>query len=447
MVFYFRRKIMFLTNQSNALYDELDFERKTPSESKRKGYRDEFERDYGRIIHSPAFRRLQGKTQVFGPAEGDFHRTRLTHTLEVSQIARGIAIHLNEEAELLNEINGKIDISLIEAASLAHDLGHPPYGHQGERALNKCMRKFDSGFEGNAHTFRLLTSLDIDNSLNLTRATLLGITKYPIIFDNAVNRVVYEKKNKPPKSNIFSEDKAYFDWLIDKFNKYDKEYYTRTSSKTDDHTKTINKTLECSILEIADDIAYATHDLQDVLKFRLLDLEDFKSALNDVFSSSEKFKPVVQSSLKLKATEPSFDSLLREIITSLIDIFIRDIKINIPDNNLQSLRLKYKASLGPESRQMIELLSSKLIHKKVIESQRLQTLEWKGGFIVERLFETLMNDDNLLLLPNDKRNINKENDKEKARVICDYIAGMTDKFAENFYKRLHESNGGRLFDI
>ncbi|MFD1203775.1 dGTP triphosphohydrolase [Sporosarcina contaminans] len=152
------------SGKNNKLYTDSDMQRISNQDDQgRVGNRDEFERDYGRIIHSSAFRRLQGKTQVFGPSEGDFHRTRLTHTLEVSQIARGIAIQLNEKE--IKKINKDfwIDISLIESAALAHDLGHPPYGHQGERALNACVLKYTNnkyGFEGNAHTLRLLTKLE-----------------------------------------------------------------------------------------------------------------------------------------------------------------------------------------------------------------------------------------------------------------------------------------------
>lgn len=264
---------MILYNHAgNTFYVDSDMERhrNMDNANQRVSIRDDFERDFGRIIHSAAFRRLQSKTQVIGIGEGDFHRTRLTHSLEVSQIARGIATTLNEKNNILKNSDSKIDISLIEAAALAHDLGHPPFGHQGERALNKCMRAFELNFEGNAHTFRLLTSREdqSETGLDLTRAALLSVLKYPASMKLVNNPA---ETGKPPKSSVFEEDEHIFEWVINKFTPQEKEYYLQvTESEIGNHWKTLNKTFECSIIELADDISYATYDLEDAFKLNLI---------------------------------------------------------------------------------------------------------------------------------------------------------------------------------
>lgn len=272
---------------SNNLYNESDIERETALPF-RAGFhtRDDFERDYGRIVHSAAFRRLQSKTQVIGVGEGDFHRTRLTHSMEVAQIARGIVLCLNAKSPVLEGADAKIDSSLIEAAALAHDFGHPPFGHQGERALNEMMYKYNGvGFEGNAQTLRILTRLERGIGLNLTRATLLAILKYPIKFDNAIDASIYkngQSNYKPPKSNIYPEDNEIFEWLLLPFTEKERELYLQTKEKVDgEHQETCYKTLECSIIELADDIAYATHDLEDAMRLNFIKIYEVTSILKE----------------------------------------------------------------------------------------------------------------------------------------------------------------------
>lgn len=425
--------------EDNQLYNPSDLERfSNEGTIKRTSKRDDYERDYGRIIHSSAFRRLQGKTQVFGPLEGDFHRTRLTHTLEVSQIARGISIQLNANAIELKTSGCLIDVSLVEAAALAHDLGHPPFGHQGERVLNECMKDY-GGFEGNAHTFRLLTKLEGNKGrgLNLTRATLLGIIKYPIVFSETEIKCK-EKSENPPKVNIFDEDRQVWEWLLKDFTERDINYYL-AKEEGDKYYKTKHKTLECSIIELADDIAYATHDLQDVLKFKLLDLTTF---IEEALEYINK-----HNSLQLESIKEILENLneSKQIDTFIPDLIHRFIKnISIVKNDADSMRLKYNAVMGPEVKGFLDLIS-KVVYNKVIKGQRVQTLEWKGNIIIKGLFDAMMDSD--LLLPEDKRFEKNDDTKMKARKVCDYIAGMTDQYAANFYKRLYEPGTGRLFDI
>ena len=151
--------------------------------------RSQFDRDEARLIHSAAFRRLQSKTQVLGLGESDFYRTRLTHSMEVAQIGRGIVQYLSKKKKFKEHKDHLPDISLITAICLAHDIGHPPFGHGGEVALNYCMRDY-GGFEGNGQTLRILGKLDkytADHGLNPTRRMLLGVLKYPASYNDLVN--------------------------------------------------------------------------------------------------------------------------------------------------------------------------------------------------------------------------------------------------------------------
>ena len=244
------------------LYRDADRAREYRTESK-VSYRSPFRRDYARLLHCPAFRRLQGKTQLFPGAESDFFRNRLTHSLEVAQIAKSIALRINSRHAYF--VDNPIDLDLIETAALAHDLGHPPFGHNGERALDECMRK-KGGFEGNAQTLRILArlekkELDLDEAeetpksedrrvgLNLTYRTLAAVLKY----DKCIPRR-RRRKAGLVKGYYRSERK-----LVDRV----KEQVAGSGLGGFDG---VFKTVECQIMDIADDIAYSTYDLEDALK-------------------------------------------------------------------------------------------------------------------------------------------------------------------------------------
>ncbi|MFD1886715.1 anti-phage deoxyguanosine triphosphatase [Paenibacillus wenxiniae] len=431
----------------NKLYNAQDKERQQPQSPRTKDQsRDEFERDYGRIVHSAAFRRLQSKTQVIGVGESDFPRTRLTHSMEVAQIARGIASSLNSKNKLLIESDQKIDSSLIEAAALAHDFGHPPFGHQGERALNEMMHNVaKSGFEGNAQTFRILTSLERGRGLNLTRATLLAILKYPIRFDKAVNYDVYEDKSfgyKPPKSSVYVEDQEVFDWLIKPMNSNEQAFYLSTHHKNiNEHKKTIYKTLECSIIELADDIAYATHDLEDAIRLKFIKNEEIISILEKYHTDTTLKK--IKEKLEKKAVGHESDKI-KDIIADLISIFISNVDLN-SRNSLNNKRLHYHAFLPEPLKELIKNFTN-LVYDKVISLQRVQTIEWKGGNIIKEMFGAFY-DTPKLLSSEDQSLIEKGSESTKARIICDYLAGMTDSYALRMYSRLFEGRESRLFDI
>ena len=229
--------------RTNVRYTDHDFARYSMPEPLPRGdERSHFERDRSRIIHSAAFRRLQGKTQVFTAGEGDFFRTRLTHSLEVAQIAKGIALRL------------RADPDLVEAAALLHDIGHPPFGHAGERVLKKAMAPY-GGFEANAQNIRVVTLLETKseryNGLNLTRAVLDGQMKYKTPFPGENGKFVY------------GSDIQTVRWASDK---------ARTvATNLDPDTQSF----ECQIMDWADDVAYAVHDLEDSVHARFIDSSTF----------------------------------------------------------------------------------------------------------------------------------------------------------------------------
>ena len=248
-------------------------------------YRTEYNRDYARVLHSPSFRRLQGKTQLFPTQESDFFRNRLTHSLEVSQIAKSIALKLKTE-------NSDLDIvpDVCEIAGLVHDIGHPPFGHNGEAALDECMREC-GGFEGNAQTIRILTRLEkkefpingiiydsknkTDNrvGLNLTARAIASALKY----DNPIPTI--RNKKDPLEKGYYESEIPIIDTVKS----------CLIENKLDDDIKF--KTVECSIMDIADDIAYSTYDVEDAFKAGFLTPYDMLSANEEILKGiSEKLK-------------------------------------------------------------------------------------------------------------------------------------------------------------
>ena len=353
---------------------------------KKTSLRNDFQRDRDRIIHSTAFRRLKHKTQVFVNTSGDHFRTRITHSLEVSQIARTLSKFFN-----LNE-------DLSESLSLAHDLGHTPFGHAGEEALNKCMKKF-GGFDHNIQTLRIVTILENRyynfKGLNLTLETLDGLIKHngPIKNLNKINTILGKNffKNKIKFKN--------------------------------------NSSLEAQIASISDDIAYNSHDLEDGLKSNLFKLKDLNNIpiLNKIISKHEK-----------KIKKYSIDLIVRQIIREIINEMVTDVikttQKNIKLNKIKNLNDVYK------SNKQIVCFSNKMkkfdqkiksfLKKRMYFHKSVSTKTNYGRKIIKSLF--------LLIRKNPRKyiNTNKYKDSNLERIICDYIAGMTDRFAINLYNKI-----------
>ena len=228
-------------------------------------HRDPYERDFTRVIHAPSFRRLQRKTQILGTDEGDFHRTRLTHSLEVASIGRSIvrSLALKNTPALVGFLPNE---DLMSAICLLHDVGHPPFGHGGETALNYMMRDA-GGFEGNAQTLRLLTKLEKsygNYGLDLTRRSLLGVLKYPVKLSQV--KAAESPSSTPPLCiNHWLPPKGYYDgeqdvidWLLAPFSAEDHILFQslKTKPTNSTHGQAAFHSLDCAIMDIADDIAY-----------------------------------------------------------------------------------------------------------------------------------------------------------------------------------------------
>ncbi|MEQ8953720.1 MAG: dNTP triphosphohydrolase, partial [Gammaproteobacteria bacterium] len=236
-------------------------------------YRTPARRDFARLIHCPAYRRLQGKTQLFPSHESDFFRNRLTHSQEVAQIAKSIAIRLNSTESFLRSKPMKIDLDLVEFAALAHDIGHPPFGHNGEQILDELMLSY-GGFEGNAQTLRILSKLekkatynfpaisnipvcfdakerkDLRCGLNLSYRTLASIIKYDNIIPRTKGERVKNSSDGEPVKGIYLDEEELLDRIKTHVGYNGKNF----------------KTIECHIMDIADDIAYSTYDIEDSMK-------------------------------------------------------------------------------------------------------------------------------------------------------------------------------------
>ena len=349
-------------------------------------FRSPYQRDRDRIIHSTAFRRLKHKTQVFVNTTDDHYRTRITHSLEVSQIARtlGKIFKLNED--------------LCETLSLAHDLGHPPFGHAGEDALNECMYKF-GGFDHNIQTLRIVTLLENKyynfNGLNLTIETLDGLVKHngPIIDiskqDNILGKNIFKRKINFKK----------------------------------------NPSLEAQIASISDDIAYNSHDLEDGLKAGLFKINDLKEM------------PIISDIIKkhhTSAKRNNYELVVRQIIRDIINEMVKDVvtntKKNIKKEKINNIGDVYKTSknLVSFSNNMRNFdISIKLfLRERMYFNKRVINKTKKGSYIIKSLFKKIINKPKKFIKKPYLKNFSKE------RVICDFIAGMTDRYAINFYNNI-----------
>ncbi|MGJ3233412.1 dGTP triphosphohydrolase [Marivirga sp.] len=491
-----------------SLYIKSDFKREKEPEPfennlEPEDYRSSWRRDYARLIHAPSFRRLQGKTQLFPGVESDFFRNRLTHSIEVAQIAKSIALRINYNYNKYGKPRKKkekslgISPDLVEFAGLAHDLGHPPFGHQGEEALDECMMEY-GGFEGNAQTIRLLTKIEkkfkVENSgfidgkdkrvgLNLSMRTIASVLKY--------DRVIPE--NKADRLEIAKEGELL---PVKGYYKCDESTINNVKSAVLNNSPLPHgqfKTVECTIMDIADDIAYSTYDLEDGFKAGFISPMDllFPSATLMEMVVEKVNRNLVKESISKVLTKDEVSDIIRESILpidgstiidgyskedlgeyfldfagSIVDLQYRTAKLIAGDGSIRTgftssivgrfirgAKLEFnkdqpalsKVKLDDSIRIQVEILKT-FTFMSQIASPRLKIAEFRGKDIVSKIFNTLDEENGYNLLPDDVQKVYKEaNGAYKKRIICDFVSSMTDRYAIEFYGRLISENPETIF--
>ncbi len=415
-------------------------------------HRSPFQRDRARILHSAAFRRLQSKTQVMASGQNDFYRTRLTHSLEASQIGSGIMAQLRSKYPEEATILFPQDDALIESLCLAHDIGHPPFGHGGEVALNFMMRDH-GGFEGNGQTLRIIAKLEPFSEhagMNLTRRSLLGLLKYPQTLEQLqVNKTLEVPLNHqqvntndwlPPKG-IYSDDVDIIDWILAPLSTSDRKQFQQFTRMTTQHHKTRYKSLDCSIMELADDIAYGIHDLEDAIITGVVTRDDFEQyVIQKLLNIDDTWLQHHTQTLAEKLfCQQHFKQ--KEAIGGLVNYLITAIvlKDNSQDQSycFDEVLLKYNAVL-PETMASVLTIFKDFVYQFVIQQTGIQRLKYRGQQIIMNLFEALSSDP-LQLLPKSSAQRwqqAKTDGLNAQRVIADYIAGMTDEYAIQLYQTL-----------
>ena len=350
-------------------------------------YRNEFQRDKDRIIHSNAFRRLEYKTQVFVNHEGDHYRNRLTHSIEVSSLARSISTALGLCADL------------SETISLAHDMGHTPFGHAGEVVLDECMANY-GGFCHNAHSIKLLTKLEqryaAYDGLNLSWEVLEGIAKH----------------NGPLTSDI-----------PEAIMLYNKEYdldLGRYSSA------------EAQVSSLSDDIAYQGHDIEDAIRADLITLKDLEEI---------EFLRDYIAIVKNKYPSLHLNKLVYELVRYLNHYFVDDL-LAITRRNIERNKIKSSEDIRALGNHIVEfsheasgrlVMIKKFLFEKVYHHEKVAVMTFKAKQVIHKLFELYMNSPECM--PLEWFHLVKElDDTGKAKHVSDYIAGMTDRYAIREYQ-------------
>ena len=362
-------------NSKGRIYKELENSIRSP-----------YQRDRDRIIHSSSFRRLKHKTQVFVNTVGDHYRTRLTHSMEVSQIARTLARSLG-----LNE-------DLSETLSLSHDLGHTPYGHAGEDALSQCMARY-GGFDHNIQTLRIVTLIENKyykfHGLNLTIETLDGLIKH----NGPVKNLANFKK-------IFGKD-VFRNKIV--FNTY--------------------PSLEAQVAAISDDIAYNNHDLEDGLRAGLFSIKKVASIPHISKLINRHLKNIKNFRREI---------IISQIVRDLINLMVVDV-INTTKENLKLCNPRTINDIYKQDRLMVDFSDKmKKIDKQIKEFLKYNMYNHKKVITSANKGKRIINDLFKHLLENSKKYINENmfKNEHKERVIADFVAGMTDRYAINLHKKI-----------
>jgi dGTPase len=414
-----------------------DFDRETYGGPRKTDYRNAFQIDRDRIIHAHAFRKLQAKTQVFLSGEYDFYRTRLTHSMEVAQIGRSICHFLQTRGGPLRA-DFHIDSDLVEAVCLAHDLGHPPFGHSGERTLQELMLPW-GGFEGNAQTLHLLTETMYQSESGVrgmqpTRALLDGVLKYKKLFSEFAT---------PPANHFLYDPQVAARAFV----------FGAAAIPAELHAgERLNflKSVECQIMDWADDAAYSLNDIVDGVKAGFLTIERIEAWAAAEAIDAEK--------------QQLFDELVRAIrsdrlehlASAKIGEFITACSLRERDNFMAATthRYRYELAVAPAS-ERTALFFKKMANDIIFESPQLQQMEHKARKILSDLWNSCWRNYVerhgrvvRVLPPQVGRLLDAETtERGKARQICDWLAGLTDGMIVRTHRRLFDPEFGSIRDL
>jgi dGTPase len=419
----------------NRFYGEFD--RETFGGERKTDYRNAFQIDRDRIIHAHAFRKLQSKTQVFLSGEFDFYRTRLTHSMEVAQIGRSICHYLRTLKGPLRE-DFYIDSDLVEAVCLSHDLGHPPFGHSGERTLQELMGRW-GGFEGNAQTLHLLIETMYQErggvrGMQPTRALMDGVLKYKTLYG--------QFRTRPANHFLYDSQKEVLAFVFD----------GARIPKTLAPGEKLNsfKSVECQIMDWADDAAYSLNDIVDGVKTGFLTVDRIQAWADEH----------VEDALGLRLLDELLEAIRTErlegIFSARIGAFITGCRLRERENFMseRTNRYRYELLVAPEAVRQSQFYKA-LANDIIFEGPQLQQLEHKARKVLFDLWDSCWR--NYVepgprivrtLPPAAGALVDRARGrKAKARQICDWLAGLTDGTIIRTYRRLFGSEFGSIREL
>ncbi|RUO63617.1 anti-phage deoxyguanosine triphosphatase [Pseudidiomarina insulisalsae] len=418
--------------------------RSGPSPQRPGDRRTPWQRDRARVLHSAAFRRLQSKTQIMNVGENDFYRTRLTHSLEAAQIGTSLINQL-EHVGSADERSLLPDLNLMETLCLAHDIGHPPFGHGGETALNFKMLA-SGGFEGNGQTFRIVGKLEAyheNHGMDLTRRALLGLLKYPVLMPpltapDSLQNPGSLAKWKPAKA-LFACDADLLDWVLEPLSEQDRTLFQQVDQlRASPWQRSKHKSFDASLMELADDIAYGVHDLEDAVVTGTLSEQQWHRHLDRVVSQLDGALSELMQRLGRQLFSPQH-SVRKDAIGALVNIFVTAVQVKqtLPDASEPLIR--FNAVLPEAERFLLDSLKA-VVFEHVINQPSIQQLRYRSQTMLLNLFSAFHNEP-LRLLPHNTRTrwqvaFDDQGQIGADRVLCDYIAGMTDEYAHRMYRNL-----------
>ncbi len=429
----------------NTFYNDFDLERFPGTPVANSDYRNAFQIERDRIIFSYPFRRLQSKTQVFQSGEYDFYRTRLTHSIEVAKIGRSICEYLRASSDKLND-HFYINADLTEAVGLAHDMGHPPFGHIGERKLNELMAPH-GGFEGNGQTLRILTELIYERpgatkGIAPTRAFLDGVMKYKALHRECIGTKADGSPDYPEHHFIYDEQVHWRSTIFD-------------SEQVPDELSTpqaLNsfKSIECQVMDWADDTAYSLNDIVDGIHARYINVGSITewAAGQDLDATQTALIDKLCQVIREDRYESHFGARIGRFVHGCTltprSGFLSD------RTNRHAFDLTIAADVKAES-----TLYKRIALDLIFRSPQLQQIEFKGGHILEKLFSALCQNcanadgSGLRILPLQIQELIKQETTTtgRHRRLCDFTAGLTDSLAVRTYKRLYDPDFGSIAEL